>query len=54
MKLYLASGTQLKHVRSEADLLELSPFFGREINAPDGDDHRLLEARRDRTNPGRE
>ena len=38
LKLYLASGTHLKHVRFEADLLELSPFFGREINAPDGDD----------------
>jgi phosphoglycolate phosphatase len=38
MNLYLASGTHLKHVRSEADLLELSPFFGREIHAPDGDD----------------
>jgi phosphoglycolate phosphatase-like HAD superfamily hydrolase len=34
MKLYLASGTQLHFVRSEADLLELSPFFGNEINAP--------------------
>ena len=38
LNLYLASGTHLKHVRFEADLLELSPFFGREINAPDGDD----------------
>jgi phosphoglycolate phosphatase len=38
LKLYLASGTQLKHVRFEADLLELSRFFGHEINAPDGDD----------------
>jgi phosphoglycolate phosphatase-like HAD superfamily hydrolase len=36
--LYLASGTHLRHVRFEADLLELSRFFGREINAPDGDD----------------
>jgi len=38
VSLYLASGTHLKHVRFEADLLELSPFFGREINAPDGND----------------
>jgi phosphoglycolate phosphatase-like HAD superfamily hydrolase len=38
LNLYLASGTHLKHVRFEADLLELSPFFGREINAPDGND----------------
>jgi phosphoglycolate phosphatase-like HAD superfamily hydrolase len=38
LRLYLASGTHLKHVRFEADLLEVSPFFGREINAPDGDD----------------
>lgn len=37
LNLYLASGTHLKHVRHEADLLGLSPFFGREINAPDGD-----------------
>lgn len=39
LKLYLASGTNLQHVRTEADLLRLSPFFGNEINAPDGDDH---------------
>ncbi|HEX3149865.1 MAG TPA: HAD family hydrolase [Gemmataceae bacterium] len=38
LKLYLASGTHIRHVRSEADLLEVSPFFGREINAPDGGD----------------
>jgi phosphoglycolate phosphatase len=38
LKLYLASGTHLRHVRFEADLLKLSPFFGPEINAPDGDD----------------
>lgn len=38
LKLYLASGTHLTHVRSEADLLAVSPYFGREINAPDGDD----------------
>jgi phosphoglycolate phosphatase-like HAD superfamily hydrolase len=38
LNLYLASGTHLKHVRYEADLLELSPYFGREINAPDGND----------------
>jgi phosphoglycolate phosphatase len=38
LKLYLASGTQLRYVRPEADLLELSPFFGPEIHAPDGDD----------------
>ena len=38
LKLYLASGTHLRHVRFEADLLEVSPFFGPEINAPDGDD----------------
>jgi phosphoglycolate phosphatase-like HAD superfamily hydrolase len=38
LKLYLASGTHLKHVRFEADLLELSPFFYHEIHAPDGDD----------------
>ncbi len=38
LPLYLASGTQLRFVRPEADLLELTPYFGREINAPDGDD----------------
>ena len=38
LTLYLASGTHLKHVRFEADLLGLSPYFGHEINAPDGDD----------------
>jgi phosphoglycolate phosphatase-like HAD superfamily hydrolase len=38
LNLYLASGTHLKHVRFEADLLDLSRFFGREINAPDGND----------------
>jgi hypothetical protein len=36
--LYLASGTHLRHVRSEADLLALTPFFGPEIHAPDGDE----------------
>ena len=38
LKLYLASGTHLHFVRSEADLLELSPFFGNEINAPEPSD----------------
>jgi phosphoglycolate phosphatase-like HAD superfamily hydrolase len=38
LKLYLASGTQMRFVRSEADLLRLTPFFGDEIYAPDGDD----------------
>lgn len=38
LRLYLASGTHLHHVRREADLLAVSPFFGAEINAPDGDD----------------
>ena len=38
LKLYLASGTDLQSVRSEAELLKLSPFFGNEIHAPDGDD----------------
>jgi phosphoglycolate phosphatase len=38
LRLYLASGTDLRFVRSEADLLNLSTFFGSEINAPDGDD----------------
>jgi phosphoglycolate phosphatase len=38
LPLYLASGTQLKHVRFETDLLKLTPFFGPEINAPAGDD----------------
>lgn len=38
MKLYLASGTHLHHVRTEAELLKLTPFFGTEINAPDVDD----------------
>jgi phosphoglycolate phosphatase len=36
--LYLASGTLLKHVRPEADLLKLSRFFGSEIHAPESDD----------------
>jgi phosphoglycolate phosphatase-like HAD superfamily hydrolase len=34
MKLYLASGTHLHFVQAEADLLEISLFFGNEINAP--------------------
>jgi phosphoglycolate phosphatase len=38
LSLYLASGTQLQHVRFETDLLELTPFFDPEINAPDGND----------------
>lgn len=38
LKLYLASGTILRHVRSESDLLGLTRYFGREIHAPDGDD----------------
>jgi len=38
VKMYLASGTQLRFVRPEADLLELTPFFGAEVNAPDGND----------------
>jgi phosphoglycolate phosphatase len=36
LKLYLASGTHLRFVRSEADLLNLSGYFGDEIHAPDG------------------
>jgi phosphoglycolate phosphatase len=38
LPLYLASGTQLRFVRPEADVLELTPFFGSEIHAPDGND----------------
>ena len=38
LKLYLASGTHLKHVRFEADLLEAEPVLRPRINAPDGDD----------------
>jgi phosphoglycolate phosphatase-like HAD superfamily hydrolase len=38
VKLYLASGTQLRFVRPEAELLELTPYFGPEVNAPDGND----------------
>jgi len=38
VKLYLASGTHVRFVRSEADLLNLSRFFDEEIHAPDGDD----------------
>jgi len=38
LKLYLASGTRLRFVRSEADLLNLAPFFDQEIHAPDGDE----------------
>ena len=45
LKLYLASGTHLRHVQSEADLLEVSPFFGNEINAPDGDDPHFSKRR---------
>jgi phosphoglycolate phosphatase len=45
LKLYLASGTHLRHVRSEADLLEVSPFFGSEINAPNGDDPHFSKRR---------
>jgi phosphoglycolate phosphatase-like HAD superfamily hydrolase len=32
--LYLASGTDLKHVRAEAELLKLTEFFGNRIYAP--------------------
>jgi len=38
LRLYLASGTLLRHVRPEADLLGLTPYFGQEVHAPDGDD----------------
>ncbi len=38
LKLYLASGTQLRFVRPEAELLQLSSFFGTEMNAPDDND----------------
>jgi phosphoglycolate phosphatase len=38
LKLYLASGTLLRHVRPEANLLQLTPFFGSEIHAPESDD----------------
>jgi phosphoglycolate phosphatase-like HAD superfamily hydrolase len=38
LKLYLASGTHLHFVRSESDLLRLTPFFGGDVHAPDGDD----------------
>jgi beta-phosphoglucomutase-like phosphatase (HAD superfamily) len=31
MTLYLASGTDLKYVRHEADLLELTPYFGEHV-----------------------
>jgi phosphoglycolate phosphatase len=38
LKLYLASGTHLRFVRSEADLLNLSEYFCDEIHAPAGVD----------------
>jgi phosphoglycolate phosphatase-like HAD superfamily hydrolase len=38
LKLYLASGTQLRFVRTESDLLGLTPYFGKEIHAPNGND----------------
>ncbi len=38
LKLYLASGTHLHFVRSEAELLRLTPFFGTEIHAPGVDE----------------
>jgi phosphoglycolate phosphatase-like HAD superfamily hydrolase len=31
MKLYLASGTDIKYVRHEAELLRLTPYFGERI-----------------------
>ena len=34
VSLYLASGTDLAYVRQEAELLGLTPFFGRHIYAP--------------------
>jgi phosphoglycolate phosphatase-like HAD superfamily hydrolase len=34
LHLYLASGTELLHVKREAELLGLSPFFGAEIYGP--------------------
>jgi phosphoglycolate phosphatase len=39
LKLYLASGTHLRFVSQEVDYLGLTHFFGKEINAPNGDDH---------------
>jgi phosphoglycolate phosphatase-like HAD superfamily hydrolase len=38
--LYLASGTELAHVRREAEVLQLTPFFGEHIYGPrdDADD----------------
>jgi phosphoglycolate phosphatase-like HAD superfamily hydrolase len=38
LKLYLASGTELRFVRPEADLLQLTPYFGNEVHAPAGDE----------------
>jgi phosphoglycolate phosphatase-like HAD superfamily hydrolase len=38
LQLYLASGTELRFVRPEAALLQLTPFFGPQVHAPDGDD----------------
>lgn len=34
--LYLASGTEIAHVREEAELLGLTPYFGEHIYAPAG------------------
>jgi phosphoglycolate phosphatase-like HAD superfamily hydrolase len=34
--LYLASGTELAHVREEAELLGLTPYFGEHVYAPAG------------------
>jgi phosphoglycolate phosphatase len=38
MILILASGTEVTHVRREADLLELTPYFDEALYAPAGDD----------------
>jgi phosphoglycolate phosphatase-like HAD superfamily hydrolase len=36
MALYLASGTEITHVREEAELLGLTPYFGEHVYAPAG------------------
>jgi phosphoglycolate phosphatase len=41
--LVLVSGTQMEHVRREADLLGLAEYFHEAIFAPDGDDPRFTK-----------
>ena len=51
LKLYLASGTDLRSVRSEADLLKLSPVLRKRDSCPGRGRHHVLQAGRHRAHP---